>query len=98
LRLRADIWERMKTILRILNMTNGVKEYERIFHFTEPMRSGYNVAADRSYSTTILEELRRRVLLRGMSFDFPNLIGAKCLDKNRKSSGNKNQATLMNYM
>jgi hypothetical protein len=62
------------------------------------MRSGYNVAADRSYSTTILEELRRRVLLRGMSFDFPNLIGAKCLDKNRKSSGNKNQATLMNYM
>ena len=98
LRLRADIWERMKTILRILNMTNGVKEYERIFHFTEPLRSGYNVAADRSYSTTILEELRRRVLLKGMSFDFPNLIGAKCLDKNRKSSGNKNKVTLMNYM
>jgi hypothetical protein len=88
----------MKTILRILNMTNGVKEYERIFHFTEPMRSGYNVAADRSYSTTILEKLRGRVLRRGMSFDFPNLIGAKCLDKNRKSSSNKDQATLMNYM
>lgn len=60
LRLRSDIWERMKTILRILNMTNGVKEYERIFHFTEPLRSGYNVAADCSYSTTMLEELRRR--------------------------------------
>lgn len=97
LRLRADIWERMKSILMLLNMKEGIKEYNRIFHFTEPIRSGYNIAADQSYSNRILGDLRETVLRRGMSFDFPDLIGIRCVEKN-KLSNNANELTLMNYM
>jgi DNA repair photolyase len=97
LRLRADIWERMKSILMLLNMKEGIKEYNRIFHFTEPIRSGYNIAADQSYSNRILGNLRETVLRRGMSFDFPDLIGIRCVEKN-KLSNNANELTLMNYM
>jgi DNA repair photolyase len=53
LRLRVDIWERMKTILKLLNMTDRIGEYYKIFHFTEPLRSGYNIAADQYYSKII---------------------------------------------
>jgi DNA repair photolyase len=97
LRLRADIWERMKSILMLLNMKDRIKEYSRIFHFTEPVRSGYNIAADQSYSNGILEKLGEAVHRRGISFDFPNLIGIRCVEK-YKLSNNVKQLTLMNYM
>ena len=97
LRLRADIWERMKSILMLLNMKDRINEYNRIFHFTEPIRSGYNIAADQSYSNGILEKLGEAVHRRGISFDFPNLIGIRCVEKH-KLSDNANQLTLMNYM
>jgi DNA repair photolyase len=39
LRLRADIWERMKIILKMLNKEEeGIKEYKRLFHFKEPLK------------------------------------------------------------
>lgn len=100
LRLRADIWERMKTILRMLSIRNGIQEYNRIFHFTESLRSGYNIAADQFYSKTILENLRKSVLRRGISFDFPDLAESKFIGKNKKISNDTNQQalTLMNYM
>ena len=100
LRLRADIWERMKTILRMLSIRDGIQKYNRIFHFTEPLRSGYNIAADQFYSKTILENLRETVLQRGISFDFPNLAESKFIGKNKKISNDTNQQalTLMNYM
>ena len=100
LRLRADIWERMKTVLRMLSIRDGIQKYNRIFHFTEPLRSGYNVAADQFYSKTILENLRKTVLQRGISFDFPDLAEGKFIEKNKKISNDTNQQTLtlMNYM
>jgi DNA repair photolyase len=100
LRLRADIWERMKTILTLLSIRDGIQKYKRIFHFTEPLRSGYNIAADQFYSKTILENLRESVLQRGISFDFPDLSESKFIGKNKKISNDTNQQTLtlMNYM
>jgi DNA repair photolyase len=100
LRLRADIWERMKTILTLLSIRDGIQKYKRIFHFTEPLRSGYNIAADQFYSKTILENLRESVLQRGISFDFPDLSESKFIGKNKKISNDSNQQTLtlMNYM
>ena len=100
LRLRADIWERMKTILTLLSIRDGIQKYNRIFHFTEPLRSGYNIAADQFYSKTILENLRESVLQRGISFDFPDLSENKIIGKNKKIFNDTNQKaiTLMNYM
>jgi hypothetical protein len=87
-------------------MTDRIGEYYKIFHFTEPLRSGYNIAADQYYSKTILENLRERVLSKGISFDFPDLIGIGYIkkksnnDNNKKLFNNKNkqQFTLMDYM
>lgn len=93
LRLRADIWERIKNILTVLDVPNGIKEYERLFHFREPLVSKYNLEADNSYSRTLLENLSRKVTARGMSFDFPNLFATNWVGNN-----NKNQLTLTDYM
>jgi DNA repair photolyase len=100
LRLRADIWERMKTILTLLSIRDGIQKYNRIFHFTEPLRSGYNIAADQFYSKTTLENLRESVLQRGISFGFPDLSENKFIGKNKKIFNGTNQKaiTLMNYM
>ena len=99
LRLRADIWERMKSILTILDIANGTKEYERIFHFKEPLRSGsYNLEADNSYSTKLLANLSREVGLRGMSFSFPDLLAANWVRNNSKLYKNKSQLSMTDYM
>ena len=97
LRLRRDIWERMKIILKLLNIRDGFDEYKRIFGFEEPLTRGYNIAAKQSYSNKIIENVRVGVLDRGMTFDFPYLIGNKCLGTNNVPNY-ASQHTLMNYM
>lgn len=99
LRLRADIWERMKIILEMLNkQEEGVKKYKRLFSFTEPIEQGYNLAVDRFYSTMILENIKEKVMDRGMSFDFPYLREIKYNQSNKLKNKDKNQITLMNFM
>jgi DNA repair photolyase len=97
LRLRRDIWERMKIILKLLNIRDGLDEYKRIFGFKEPITQGHNIAANQSYSDTIIENIREGAIHRGMTFDFPDLIGSKCLETNNVSN-NTSQLSLMNYM
>ena len=97
LRLRRDIWKRMKIILKLLNIEHGFDEYKRIFEFDEPITRDHNIAANPSYSSKIIENLREGALHRGMTFDFPHFIGSKCLETN-KAFDNTNQLTLMSYM
>lgn len=98
LRLRSDIWERTKSVLIALSLANGIKEYEKIYHFRDPMGPGYNIESDHTYSKRILENLSERVRAKGMSFDFPDLIDPNRIKKYRESFNNKDQPTLMNYM
>jgi DNA repair photolyase len=98
LRLRFDIWERMKAILNTLNIANAIKEYERIYHFKEPLKSRYNLESDQIYSKRILDYLCQRVREKGMSFDFPDLVASTWIEKSKKSSNNKSQLTLTNFM
>ena len=97
LRLRADIWERMKIILKLLDIRDGVKDYCKIFHFTEPIIPDRNIAANQSYSNMILESAREAVFNRKMNFEFPDLIGTRCVER-RNAPNDTNQLTLMNYM
>ena len=100
LRLRADIWKRMKIILKLLNVHNGINEYiKRIYRFTEPLNPGYNVAASESYSSKVLQALKERVLKKGMSFDFPHLLGKMRTSKmNHTNDYTEQQFTLTRYM
>jgi len=98
LRLRSDIWERTKSVLNALSLANGIKEYEKIYHFRDPISPGYNIESNHTYSKRILENLSERVRAKGMSFDFPDLIDPNRIKKYRESFNNKDQLTLMNYM
>ncbi len=100
LRLRADIWERMKTILTLFDMRDRIREYCRIFRFTEPLTSRYNISASQSYSGSLLENLREKVLRRGISFDLPELVGVRSVKNRGTFSNDKNQQqpTLMDYI
>jgi DNA repair photolyase len=103
LRLRADIWQRMITILMSLDIEHGVDEYERIYQFTKPLKPGYNINANECYSTRVLQDLKQRISERGMIFDFPAYM------RNRQINGSHvrdvihrmgpgQQLTLMKYM
>jgi DNA repair photolyase len=95
LRLRADIWKRIQTILELLHVGDGIEVYKKIiYQFTEPLNPSYNIAANESYSIKVLQNLANKVLERGMIFDFPNLIG----DRHIKSSKKEQQVTLVTYM
>ena len=48
LRLRDDIWQRMRTILKSLDLKVGIDEYQRIYQFTEPIKMGYNLVCESS--------------------------------------------------
>lgn len=97
LRLRRDIWERMKTILKLLDIKNGNKEYNRIFQFTEPIVSSHNIAANYSYTNLILGKIRKLVLKGNMNFEFPKLIVTSNMETS-KISNNDDQLTMIDYM
>jgi DNA repair photolyase len=98
LRLRSDIWERMKIILKMLNKEEeGITEYKKLYHFNGHFKKGYNLDVDKVYSKTLLENLKDAVVRRNMSFDFPDLIGSRCIKIN-KSHDNSKQLTLMNFV
>jgi DNA repair photolyase len=100
LRLRADIWERMKMILKLLNVGNGIDEYsKRIYQFTEPLDPGYNIAVSESYSSKVLQSLKEKVLKKGMSFNFPHFVGKTHISKMNHTKGyTQQQFTITKYM
>jgi hypothetical protein len=88
----------------LLGVNNGVDEYRRrIYQFAEPMKRGYNITANESYSRQVLQNLKEEVLKKGMLFNFPSLIVGKRIKENKKKNDNdveqqQQQLTLMGYM
>ena len=99
LRLRSDIWERMKMILKLLNIENGIETYKNtIYQFREPLKPWINVGANRCYETEVLRSLKEKILQKGLIFDFPDLLGSRRLISNKNPSSSGQQALLMRYM
>jgi DNA repair photolyase len=81
LRLRADIWERMKVVLRFLEIPDGIERYkEEIYGFEEPLESGY-VAAKSSYVNNMISKLESMIQNNGMKCNFPDYLGPQKIDK-----------------
>ena len=98
LRLRYDIWERMKTILELLDIENGIDEYKNvIYQFREPLKPGYNVTASKTYETKVIQNLKEKALEKGMIFDFPDLIESRRLNSNKSYDGG-HQVMLTSYI
>jgi DNA repair photolyase len=94
LRLRAYIWERMQIILKLLDINDGIEVYKkRICQFTEPLRPNHNIAANESYSNKVFQNLKNKVLDRGMIFDFPNLVRYRSIKASKKKNNNHHYIT-----
>jgi hypothetical protein len=73
MRLRQDIWERIKTVLEILEVPDGVELYRQIFGFVEPISANY-VPADRKYSQHVMEMIEHKFSKTGIVFEFPEIL------------------------
>lgn len=80
LRLRTDIWERMKIALQLLGIQDGIERYMQIYHFQEPLAASY-VSADRWYADQIINRLESLVKSYGMSLEFPDYMGPRRIDR-----------------
>jgi DNA repair photolyase len=101
LRLRADIWERMKTVLISLGKKEGISNYQKsIFQFLEPIRPGVNIGSSKSYENKILDLLKYRIQCKGMIAGFPTFLWDihMMADQRPKIENNGQQLTLMKYV
>jgi DNA repair photolyase len=99
LRLRYDIWERMKYILHILNIDNSINFYEKIFKFKDPINFKKNVNAEREYTESIMMFLENELEKRNIKFGYPKLNIKKLTPSSAYSLKNKkNIVSLMDFM
>lgn len=80
LRLRADIWERMKFVLRLLEICDGIERYKQIYGFEEPLESSY-VTAKSSYINKIISKLESIIHNNGIKCDFPDYLIPRRIDR-----------------
>jgi DNA repair photolyase len=92
LRLRTDIWQRMKLVLRLLEVPDGIKRYKEIYGFEEPLSSNYITAKTR-YINKIISKLDSIIKSNRLIPDFPDYLGPK---KIYKSS--LRQTTLQSFL
>jgi DNA repair photolyase len=99
LRLRYDIWERMKYILHILNIDNSINFYEKIFKFKDPINFKKNLNAEREYTESIMMFLENELEKRNIKFGYPKLNIKKLTPSSAYSLKNKkNIVSLMDFM
>ena len=91
LRLRTDIWERMKLVLQLLEIPGGIEKYRQIYNIVEPLDSKY-VAADKKYADKVIESLERKIESFRMSCNFPKYMSPRRIDRLHLG-----QTTLHNY-
>ena len=92
LRLRTDIWERMRLVLQLLEVPDGIKRYKEIYGFQEPLSSSY-VTADTRYTNKIMGKLESIIKSNGLIPDFPDYLGPRKI--NKSSLG---QTTLQSFL
>ena len=79
LRLRHDIWERMRNVLRLLEIPDAERTYKEIYNFEKP--DSCYLAAGRAYETRILDLLGMKVRRNGMLCRFPAGMVPKKIEK-----------------
>jgi len=92
LRLRTDIWERMKLALQLLEISDAIEKYKQIYRFDEPLGANY-VSANDSYADKVIARLEEKVKSYGMSCEFPDYLGPQRIDKSHMG-----QVTLHNFL
>ena len=73
MRIRSDIWERLKVVFQLLKIPDALTHYREIYGFEEPLGSAYS-SANKSYSHRVLSFLEQKVLENGMHGGFPDFL------------------------
>jgi DNA repair photolyase len=92
MRLRSDIWDRMKIVFQLLGAPDNLRRYKDIYGFEEPIGSSY-LSVKKSYSDNVLASLERKVSEGGMHGGFPAFL--KDITVEKAHSG---QSSLMGYL
>jgi DNA repair photolyase len=74
LRLRSDIWNRIRDILELLGISWSIEDYEKIFGFQEPLMNDNNLSASTTYSDNVINYLKYELSKRNIEFGFDKLI------------------------
>jgi DNA repair photolyase len=74
LRLRHDIWVRIREILELFGKSWSIEEYERIYGFQEPFSHENNQNANKTYIDKVLNNLKAEISKRNIVFGFGELI------------------------
>lgn len=94
LRLRSDIWERLKSMLDLLKMPDAKKLYEQIYNIQEPIKGNNSFNAENKYSYRILNMLMKECDKRDLKYGFPNLT----LENGYSSADNLKMVTLFDFI
>jgi DNA repair photolyase len=74
LRLRNDIWPRIKQILELFGISEVIREYERIYGFQEPFFHENNLGANKTYIDKVISNLKDDISKKDIAFGFNELI------------------------
>jgi DNA repair photolyase len=74
LRLRYDIWVRIREILELFGISWTIEEFERIYSFQEPFMHDNNQSANKTYIDKVLDNLKDEVSKRNIVYGFNELI------------------------
>lgn len=99
LRLRSDIWSRMKSFMLSINRNDIVKKFEKIY-FDNMVKSSSYILPDRSYSEPIIEFVKKCVGRRDVTFGFPfeSSLGLEEVSCGNVLSAKKLQASILEYV
>ena len=102
LRLRLDIWDRMKFVIRELGIDQGINEYQdKIYQFKLPLNAKSSIVANACYSSKVIQKLKDIVVKNGILFEFPSLINTtqnRSHDNNYTLNYYSRQQTLTKYL
>jgi DNA repair photolyase len=74
LRLRHDIWTRIKEILELFGILEVIREYERIYGFQEPFFHENNLGASKTYTDKVISKVKNEISKKDIVFGFNELI------------------------
>ncbi|MDQ3909044.1 MAG: hypothetical protein M3232_01390, partial [Thermoproteota archaeon] len=92
LRLREDIWQRVKLMLRLLETPDGINGYKEIYGIDERSDSSY-ITANSIYAKKITSRLQRIVNNHKMTTHFPEYMCPRRIDRSWLG-----QTTLQSYL
>lgn len=95
LRMRDDIWDRMKTALRLLQVPDGERRYREIYEINEgsAARQKQYLACNREYGKKAMDRLYEKVRSRGICPDFPDHVRPQGIDRSHAG-----QTTMLSFV